>query len=585
MRKLISYLEAREVIFLVLFCVFAYFQVELTLQIPEYMKGITDMMQSGGGELGALVQPAITMLLFSLASIACAVGSGYFLSVASSTVIMRMRKDFFETLMSFSLVETKRFSTSSLITRATSDMEQVRVFISAGIQAIVQAPLMLVIAIGKMTGNNVWTNAVVAVSLLLAIVTFALFMLSLPKATKAQKLIDVVNRVTKEHLTGMRVLHVYNGYEFQREGFEEVNNDLARKNTVANRLIGAISPFYTLCLNSLTLIIYALGAAMIYNLNVATEQQQLFSDMIVFSSYALQAFSAFSLLILIVALLPRMVVSLKRINEVTTTEVEIRDGVATTGANGKIGTLEFRDVSFAYPGAADNALSHISFEVGKGQTLAIIGATGSGKTTLLNLIMRFYDVTEGSVFVDGRDVRDYNLWALRDKMGYVPQKSFLFAGTIGSNIDYGHRSGLENTLSEIKRAAEVGQSKEFIEQKSGAYDAEVDEGGSNFSGGQRQRLTISRAICRDPETYLFDDSFSALDFKTDATLRKNLRESAEDATQVIVGQRIGSIMNADTILVIDEGRIVGMGKHEELLKTCDVYREIAYSQLVPEEVA
>jgi ATP-binding cassette subfamily B protein len=309
------------------------------------------------------------------------------------------------------------------------------------------------------------------------------------------------------------------------------------------------------------------------------------TEMVVVSSYALQAFSAFSTLILIVAFLPRMVVSLKRINEVITTEVTIRDGMATGGANGKVGTIEFRDVSFAYPGAGDNALSHISFEVGRGQTLAIIGATGSGKTTLLNLIMRFYDVTDGAIFVDGRDVRDYNLWALRDKMGYVPQKSFLFAGTIGSNIDYGHKSGLQNTLSEIQHAAEVGQSKEFIEQKNGAYEARVEEGGSNFSGGQRQRLTISRAVCRDPEIYLFDDSFSALDFKTDSVLRRRLRESAADATQVIVGQRVGSIMNADVILVIDEGRIAGLGTHEELLKTCDVYREIAYSQLVPEEVA
>lgn len=585
MRKLISYVEGRELLYLALFCVLTYFQVTLTLKIPEYMRGITDMMQTGSGELIELANPAFSMLLCSLATVACAVGSGYFLAVTSSTVIMRMRKDFFDKLMSFSLVEAKRFSTSSLITRATTDMEQVRVFISTGVQAIVQAPLMLGMAISKMSGNLTWMNAVLVVSVVLAIVTIGLFSLSLPKMTKAQKLVDVINRVTKEHLTGLRVLHAYNGYDYQREGFEEVNGDLAKTNVSANRLVGGIMPFYNLCLNGLTLIIYVLGATMIYNLGNVAEQQEMLTEMVVVSSYALQAFSAFSTLILIVAFLPRMVVSLKRINEVITTEVTIRDGIATAGANGKIGTIEFRDVSFAYPGAGDNALSHISFEVGRGQTLAIIGATGSGKTTLLNLIMRFYDVTDGAIFVDGRDVRDYNLWALRDKMGYVPQKSFLFAGTIGSNIDYGHKSGLQNTLSEIQHAAEVGQSKEFIEQKNGAYEARVEEGGSNFSGGQRQRLTISRAVCRDPEIYLFDDSFSALDFKTDSVLRRRLRESAADATQVIVGQRVGSIMNADVILVIDEGRIAGLGTHEELLKTCDVYREIAYSQLVPEEVA
>lgn len=585
MRKLISYVEGRELLYLALFCVLTYFQVTLTLKIPEYMRGITDMMQTGSGELIELANPAFSMLLCSLATVACAVGSGYFLAVTSSTVIMRMRKDFFDKLMSFSLVETKRFSTSSLITRATTDMEQVRVFISTGVQAIVQAPLMLGMAISKMSGNLTWMNAVLVVSVVLAIVTIGLFSLSLPKMTKAQKLVDVINRVTKEHLTGLRVLHAYNGYDYQREGFEEVNGDLAKTNVSANRLVGGIMPFYNLCLNGLTLIIYVLGATMIYNLGNVAEQQEMLTEMVVVSSYALQAFSAFSTLILIVAFLPRMVVSLKRINEVITTEVTIRDGMATGGANGKVGTIEFRDVSFAYPGAGDNALSHISFEVGRGQTLAIIGATGSGKTTLLNLIMRFYDVTDGAIFVDGRDVRDYNLWALRDKMGYVPQKSFLFAGTIGSNIDYGHKSGLQNTLSEIQHAAEVGQSKEFIEQKNGAYEARVEEGGSNFSGGQRQRLTISRAVCRDPEIYLFDDSFSALDFKTDSVLRRRLRESAADATQVIVGQRVGSIMNADVILVIDEGRIAGLGTHEELLKTCDVYREIAYSQLVPEEVA
>jgi ATP-binding cassette subfamily B protein len=306
--------------------------------------------------------------------------------------------------------------------------------------------------------------------------------------------------------------------------------------------------------------------------------------MVVFSSYSLQAFTAFAMILLVITALPRLMISLRRIVEVIDTEVEITDGMASNGLNGKNGTIEFRNVSFRYPGATENALTDISFTIEKGQTVAIIGATGSGKTTLMNLIPRFYDVTEGAVFVDGRNVIDYNLWSLRDLIGYVPQKSFLFAGTVGSNIDFGQKSGLENTLSEIKKAAEIGQSKDFVERKQGQYEARVEEGGSNFSGGQRQRLTISRAVCRDPELYLFDDSFSALDFKTDATLRKKLRENAKDSTQIIVGQRIGSIMNSDMIIVLDKGRIVGKGKHEELLESCQVYREIALSQLMAEEV-
>ena len=565
MKKFLSYLEGREWLMTGIFVVLVYGQVILTLKIPEYMSGITDMMQMATGSIDTLIDPALKMLLCSIGSLLCAIGSGYCLSVVSATIVMRMRKDLFDTLMSLNLPEMKRFSSSSLITRCTNDVEQVRQFLNLGVLSIVQAPMMLIIAISKMSGNETWMTAVIVVALVLALCTVVLFIFSLPKTERVQKLIDTVNRVTKEHLTGMRVVHAYNGYDYQRKQFDEVNDDLTRTNVVANRLVGALMPIYTLCLNGLTLIIYIIGSYMIYGLADAAAQQQLFSEMVVFSSYALQAFSAFAILIVCIISLPRVVVTFKRISEVTHTEPEIRDGVATTGANGKIGTIEFRNVSFTYPGAADSALSNISFSIDRGQTLAIIGSTGSGKTTLLNLIMRFYDVSEGSVFVDGRDVRDYNLWSLRDKMGYVPQRSFLFAGTISANIDYGTKSGMENTLAEIQRAAEVGQSKEFIEQKNGAYEARVEEAGSNFSGGQRQRLTISRAVCRDPEFYLFDDSFSALDFKTDATLRRRLRENAKDATQIIVGQRVGSIMNADKILVIDKGRIVGQGVHEELL--------------------
>ncbi len=584
MKKLISYMKGLELIYLGVFLILAYIQIYMTMKIPEYMTDITNLMQQNESNIITLIPYAAKMLFFSIAAILCAAVSVYCLAYTSSTIVMRLRKELFEKLMSFNLTEIKKFSTSSLITRCTNDVEQVRLFISVGVQAIVQCPLTLIMAVSKMQGNSVWMTAIIITAVLLVVVTILLISLSLNKMTKVQKLIDDVNRLTKEHITGMRVIHAYNGYEFQRGQFEAVNDTLTKTNISANRYVGAISPFFNFCLNGLTLVIYVLGSYMIYGLEDIAEKQQIFSQMVVFSSYALQAFAAFGMIIIVIAALPRVVISLKRITEVIDTDIEITDGMATGGANGKFGSIEFRNVSFTYPGAAEKALSDISFTLEKGQTLAIIGSTGAGKTTIMNLIMRFYDVTEGAVFVDGRDVRDYNLWALRDKIGYVPQKSFLFAGTIGSNINYGNKSGLENTIEEIRHAAEIGQSKDFIEKKNGKYDARVEEGGSNFSGGQKQRLTISRAVCRDPEFYLFDDSFSALDFKTDSILRKKLRESAKNSTQVIVGQRVGSIMNADIILVVDKGRIVGKGKHEELLESCSVYREIAMSQLASEEV-
>jgi ATP-binding cassette subfamily B protein len=463
-------------------------------------------------------------------------------------------------------------------------MEQVNLFISVGVQALVQCPLTVIIAVLKMKGNSTWMTAVAATAALITVITILLFLLSVKKTAMVQKLIDDVNRLTKEHLTGMRVVHAYNGYEYQKKQFEATNDRLMKTNVSANRYIGAIQPFFNVSVNALTLVIYILGSSMILSMDSISLKQQTFSQMVVFSSYSLQAFSAFAMILIVLTALPRLIISLRRIVEVIDTEVEITDGMAANGLNGKFGTIEFRHVSFTYPGSSEKALDDISFTVKKGETLAIIGSTGSGKTTLMNLIPRFYDATEGAVFVDGRNVIDYNLWALRDMIGYVPQKSFLFAGTIGSNIDYGQKSGLENTLSEIKKAAEIGQSKEFVERKQGQYEARVEEGGSNFSGGQRQRLTISRAVCRDPEFYLFDDSFSALDFKTDSILRRKLRENAKDSTQVIVGQRVGSIMDADCILVLDKGKIVGKGRHEELLKSCQVYREIALSQLMSEEV-
>ncbi len=577
-------MRSLEWAYLLIFLVFAYLQVTLSLKIPECMTTITDNLQQGGAHWTPLLVQTVKMILFTVCSIGSALLSGYCISYASATVIMRMRRDVFRKIMAFNLAEMREFSTSSLITRCTSDMEQVRPFLLVGVQALAQGPLMIVLVASKMKGNQIWLAAVIVAAIFLFTSTFVLFGLSLSRTSRLQRLIDLVNRITKEHLTGMRVVHAYNGYKLQSEQFNRVNDELAGTGIAANRFTGAIMPFFNLGMNGLTLAIYALGSIMIYQLGNLQEKQVMFSQMVVFASYALQAFTAFAAIIIAIVMLPRFIISLRRICEILDTEISIRDGEARSGNGMSTGSIEFRDVSFTYPGSSESALTDISFTIEKGQTLAIIGPTGSGKTTLMNLILRFYDVTDGAVLVDGRDVRDYNLWALRDKIGYVPQKSFLFSGTIGSNIDYGHKSGLSNALEEIQKAAEIGQSKDFIEKKTGAYQARVEEGGSNFSGGQKQRLTISRAVCRDPEFYLFDDSFSALDFKTDAVLRKKLREHARDSTQVIVGQRIGSIMNADLILCLDGGKIVGKGRHEELLKNCPVYREIAESQLSQSEV-
>ncbi len=584
MKKIISYMRGLEWLYFVVFILLVYVQVLLSLKIPEYMQNITDLMQNNTNKLAVLTAPAIKMLLCSVGSIGSAVVSGFCLSYTSATVITRMREELFGKILSFNLAEMKRFSSSSLITRCTNDMEQVKLFISVGVQALVQCPLTVIIAVTKMKGNSTWMTAIVITAVLVTVITILLFLLSVKKTAMVQKLIDDINRLTKEHLTGMRVVHAYNGYEYQQTQFKNANDKLMRTNVSATRYIGSILPFFNISQSALTLAIYILGSSMIFGLGTIAEKQQTFSQMVVFASYALQAFSAFAMIIIVMTALPRLIISLRRIVEVIDTDIEIKDGMASGGINGKIGTIEFRNVSFTYPGSSRKALSDISFTVERGQTLAVIGATGSGKTTLMNLIPRFYDATEGAVFVDGQNVRDYNLWSLRNLMGYVPQKSFLFTGTIGSNINYGQKSGLENTLAEIERAAEIGQSKDFIEKKQGQYEARVEEGGSNFSGGQRQRLTISRAICRDPEFYLFDDSFSALDFKTDSILRKKLRENAKDSTQIVVGQRIGSIMNADIIIVLDKGKIVGKGKHEELIENCGVYREIAMSQLMSGEV-
>ena len=583
MKKILSYMKGREWVFFVAFIGFVIGQTMLTLTMPEYMDEITRTIQAQGSDLNALVRPAAFMLLCAAGSIVCAIFAAYFVASITTSVTGRMREAIFRKTISFSLAEMNGFSTSSLITRCTNDVDNIQNFSAMGLQALIQGPLMAVIAIIKMGSNSTWLFAVMITIVLILAMLLAVFFISLPKNVRLQGLVDKLNRVTREHLSGLRVVHAYNGYDFQKKQFDEVNEEATGTNIFVNRTMGILSPFLPFFMNGLSLVIYVLGAVMITNA-AGPEKLDLFSQMIVFESYALQAVSAFVIMLMAIVALPTVVVSIRRINEVLNTKLTIEDGAGAAGT-GVEGRIEFRHVSFAYPGASEKVLSDISFTAEKGQVVAIIGSTGSGKTSLMNLIPRLYDATEGEVLVDGVNVRDYKIEALREKIGYVPQKSFLFEGTISSNIDYGKGEGFASAVSEIKKAAEIGQSKEFIEKKEGAYDAHVEEGGSNFSGGQKQRLTISRAVCRNPEFYLFDDSFSALDFKTDAVLRKKLHEYAKDATQIIVGQRIGSIMHADQILVLEKGRVVGIGTHEELMKTCAVYQEIAASQLSQEDIA
>ncbi len=583
MGRMLSFLKVKDWLLFILFVFFVFIQVMLSLSLPENLTAITSALKLGNADMSTLIMPGIAMIICAVGSVVSAIIGGVCIARISASIVMRMREATVEKIISFSLAEMSGFSSSSLITRSTNDIMQIQMFTTMGTQVMVQCPMLAIFAILKMGSNTTWLIAAALMVVFIILLHVVVIILVQKKSMLVQKLVDNVNRVTREHVSGMRVVHAYNGYTFQEKQFDKVNDDLTKTSLFVNRSVGVLSPFLSMAINALSLIIYLLGAVMINDTVDSGDRLTLFSDMIVFSSYALQAMGAFVFMLLAVIMLPRFLVSLKRVNEIINAKNSIEDGKFESGANGMVGSIEFRNVSFAYPGASGNAISDISFKVERGMTLAIIGSTGSGKTTLMNLIPRLYDATEGVILVDGRDVRDYKIWALRDKIGYVPQKSFLFAGTIASNIDYGQKSGLQATLNEIKKAAEVGQSKEFIENKEGNYQAKVEEGGTNFSGGQRQRLTISRAICRDPEIYLFDDSFSALDFKTDSVLRKQLRSSAKDSTQIIVGQRIGSIKNADMILVLDKGRLVGQGKHEELLKTCDVYREIALSQLSSEE--
>lgn len=583
MLKLIKNFNKKEWGLVFVSLILIVFQVWLDLKMPDYMSEITKLVQTEGSAMKEILKNGGFMLLCALGSLCAAIVVGYFVSHLSSSFSMKLRKKLFTKVEDLSTHEVKQFKTDSLITRTTNDITQVEMLIGMGLQLLIKAPITAVWAITKILNKSWQWSAVTAVAVLILLsVIGTLMILILPKFKVVQKLIDGVNGVIREHLTGIRVVRAFNAEGYQEEKFDCVNTKLTNQQLSNQKKFAFLSPVMYLVMNSLTLVIYFIGAYLIKDA-LMIDKISLFGDMVVFSSYAMQVIMSFLMLAMIFMILPRAQVSATRINEVLDTEISVKDGTITENENGEVGTVEFKNVSFKYPDAEEYLLKDISFKVNKGETIAFIGSTGSGKSTLINLVPRFYDATEGEVLVDGINVKDYKQEYLYNKLGYVPQKAVIFNGSVKENVAFGE-SAKEKTEEKMKEAIRVAQAREFVLKMDDTYDTELASGGTNISGGQKQRLAIARAIARDPEIYIFDDSFSALDYKTDSILRHELKKYTRDATSLIVAQRIGTIMNADKIVVLDNGECVGMGTHKELLASCEVYKQIALSQLSKEEL-
>lgn len=584
MIKIFKYLKKQD--WLLVFCslVFIVFQVWLDLKLPDYMSEITRLVQTEGSEMNDILYNGGMMLLCALGSLVATFIVVFFVAKVAAGLSMRLREMVYNKTMAFSMEEMNGFSTASLITRSTNDITQIQTFVAMGLQALVKAPIMAVWAICKIAGKGwEWTTVTGGAVVVLILMIGTIVAFTIPKFNIIQKLTDNLNRVTRENLTGIRVVRAYHAEDYQEKKFEAANTELTKTNLFTNRLMAVMQPGMTLIMTGLTLAIYWVGVYLIDGAEMA-DKLTLFSNMVVFSSYAMQVIMAFMLLTMTLIILPRATVSAKRINEVLETEAKIIDGTKTESELFEQGEVEFRHVSFRYPDAAEEVLHDVSFTAHKGETVAFIGSTGSGKSTLINLVPRFYDVTEGEVLIDGVNVKDYTQEALRNKLGYVPQRAVMFSGTITSNVAYGDNGRNSSGVSLLYHAVKIAQASEFVEKMKGTYSAVIAQGGTNLSGGQKQRLAIARAVYRRPEIYVFDDSFSALDYKTDRILRSELKKETGGVTTLIVAQRIGTIMDADKIIVLDEGRIVGQGTHKELLKNCSVYREIAESQLGEEEL-
>ena len=583
MLKLLKKFKIKEWVLSFIALLLIIVEVWLELKMPDYMSEITKLVQTEGSKMADIITNGSWMIGCALGSLIAAIIVGYIVANVASSFSMNLRKDLFNKVESLSMNEIKQFKTNSLITRTTNDITQIEMVISMGLQLLLKAPITAGWAILKIL-NKSWqwsVSTAVAVVILLSVIGM-LTIIVMPKFKIVQKLIDKINGVTRENLTGIRVVRAFNAEKYQEDKFEEVNNKLTNQQLFNQTMFAILSPVMYLVMNGLALAIYFIGASLINNALMANKIV-LFGDMVVFSSYSMQVIMSFLMLAMIFMMMPRAQVSAERINEVLEKDSSIKEGTFDNIDTKEKGTVEFRDVSFKYPDAEEYLLKNISFKVNKGETIAFIGSTGSGKSTLINLVPRFYDATEGEVLVDGINVKEYKEEILNNKLGYIPQKAVIFSGSVNFNVSYGE-NGKKKTKKDIEEAIRVAQAKEFVEKMDKGYNTHLAQGGTNVSGGQKQRLAIARAIARRPEIYIFDDSFSALDYKTDSVLRKELKKYTKDATCLIVAQRIGTIMNADKIVVLDNGHCVGIGTHKELLKTCEVYKQIALSQLSKEEL-
>lgn len=588
MLRILKHLRWKEWLLVAACVVLIVGQVQLDLALPDYMSEITRLVQTKGSQMSDILLAGGKMLLCALGSMLLTVCTTFFTAQIASRFSARLRGEMYRKVVGFSNEEINRFSTASLITRTTNDISQLQMFFSFGMQSLIKAPIMAFIAVGKISTKSwEWSLLTGGVIAFVCVLLVFIMLYAVPRMKKMQTLTDNLNRITRENLTGLQVVRAYNAENYQEGKFAKANEEMTRNSQQANIAMSVMNPGMNLAMNGLTLGIYWIGAALISAIAVTSpaammERIGLFSDMVVFMQYAMQVIMAFLMLVMIFVMLPRVTVSAGRVNEVLDTKARIVDGKETQGKPGMKGEIEFRDVSFRYPDADGDTIHHISFTAHHGQTVALIGATGCGKSSIINLIPRLYDATSGQVLVDGVDVRDYTQDALRSKIGFVPQKAFLFAGTVSSNVGYGEDNA---SGAAIRKAVSIAQAAEFVESPEVGYSGTVAQGGSNFSGGQKQRLSIARAVARDPEILVFDDSFSALDYKTDHALRQALHEQTSGTTNIIVAQRIGTIRDADCILVIEDGAIVGKGTHRELMESCKVYQEIAYSQLSKEELA
>lgn len=588
MLRILKHLRWKEWLLVAACVVLIVGQVQLDLALPDYMSEITRLVQTEGSQMSDILLAGGKMLLCALGSMLLTVCTTFFTAQIASRFSARLRGEMYRKVVGFSNEEINRFSTASLITRTTNDISQLQMFFSFGMQSLIKAPIMAFIAVGKISTKSwEWSLLTGGVIAFVCVLLVFIMLYAVPRMKKMQTLTDNLNRITRENLTGLQVVRAYNAENYQEGKFAKANEEMTRNSQQANIAMSVMNPGMNLAMNGLTLGIYWIGAALISAISLTSpaammERIGLFSDMVVFMQYAMQVIMAFLMLVMIFVMLPRVTVSAGRVNEVLDTKARIVDGKETQGKSGMKGEIEFRDVSFRYPDADGDAIHHISFTAHHGQTVALIGATGCGKSSIINLIPRLYDATSGQVLVDGVDVRDYTQDALRGKIGFVPQKAFLFSGTVSSNVGYGEDNA---SGAAIRKAVAIAQAAEFVESPEVGYSGTVAQGGSNFSGGQKQRLSIARAVARDPEILVFDDSFSALDYKTDRTLRQALRQQTSGTTNIIVAQRIGTIRDADCILVIEDGAIVGKGTHRELMESCKVYQEIAYSQLSKEELA